>query len=121
MYIPLKQFQKKTLFAGDVSINQATGTRWQTKLLDTWQVTEINSPRQESVQWDLITHTILWLTNAICDICWLFLPCTKINITLAKAEGRYAHAQMLPLFLVAIFSLGLVALCSSNFFTFLAI
>ena len=49
MYIPLKRFQKKTLFIGDVSVNWATGRRWQVKLLDTWQVTQVNLPRQKSV------------------------------------------------------------------------
>ena len=47
----MKRFQKKTLFIGDVSINWATGRRWQAKLLDTWQVTQVNNlPRQESVK-----------------------------------------------------------------------
>ena len=50
MHIPLKRFQKKTLFIGDVSINWATGRRWQAKLLDTRQVTQIHLPRQESVK-----------------------------------------------------------------------
>ena len=50
MCIPLKRFQKKAHFIGGVSINWATGGRWQAKLLDTLQVTQINLPRQESVK-----------------------------------------------------------------------
>ena len=50
MYNPLKRSQKKTLFTGDASINWATGRRWQAKLLDNWQVTQIQLPRQESVK-----------------------------------------------------------------------
>ena len=48
MYIPLKQFQKKTHFTGDVSINWATGRRGQAKLLYTRQVTQVNLPCKES-------------------------------------------------------------------------
>ena len=36
----------------------------------------------------------------------------KNNIALAKPEGRYAHAQIIPLFSAAIFFLGLVPLCT---------
>ena len=49
MYIPLKRFQKKTLFTSDVSVNWTTVRRWEAKLLDTWQVTQVHLPRQESV------------------------------------------------------------------------
>ena len=43
--MPLNRFQKKTFFIVDV----ATGRRWLAKLLGTRQVTQINLPRQESV------------------------------------------------------------------------
>ena len=46
-----------------------------------------------------------WLTSATSDSYWLFLTCTKINIALAKAEGHYAHAWMLPPFWQPCFSL----------------
>ena len=42
--------QRKTLFVVDVSINWATDRNWQTRLLDTWKVTQMNLPRQESVK-----------------------------------------------------------------------
>ena len=35
MYIPLKRYQRKTLFVVGVSVDWATGRRWQTKLVDT--------------------------------------------------------------------------------------
>ena len=60
---------------------------------------------------------MLWLTSAICDSCWLFLARTKINIALAKAEGHYAHAQMLPLFWQPFFPLALHH-CAAKFFCF---
>ena len=50
MYIPLKGFQKKALFIGDVSVNWATVRRRQVKLLDTWQVAQVNLPRQECIK-----------------------------------------------------------------------
>ena len=34
--------QRKTYFVSDVSVNQTTGRRWQTKLLDTWTVAQIH-------------------------------------------------------------------------------
>ena len=41
--------QRKTVFVVDVSINWATNGNGQTKVLDTWKVTQLNVPRQQSV------------------------------------------------------------------------
>ena len=41
------RYQRKTLFVIDVSINWTTVRRWQTKLLDTWKVTQIHLLRQK--------------------------------------------------------------------------
>ena len=35
-------YQRKTIFAVDVSVNQTTGGRWQTKLLNTGKVPQIH-------------------------------------------------------------------------------
>ena len=51
MYFPLKRLQKNAVFIGDVSIDWATGRKWRAKLLDTWQVTQINLHCQESVRY----------------------------------------------------------------------
>ena len=67
----------------------------------------------------LITHIIPWLTSAICESYWLFLPRMKINIALAKLEGRDAHAWMLPLFWQPFFSLALYHCAAKFFFAFL--
>ena len=44
------RYQRKTLFVIDVSINWATDRNWQTKLLDTWKVTQINLLGLESFE-----------------------------------------------------------------------
>ena len=49
MFVPLDPITKKDVFFVDVSIKQATGRRWQTKLVDTWKVPQIDLFRQESV------------------------------------------------------------------------
>ena len=43
------RYQRKTLFVVDVSIDWATGRRWQTKLVDICKVTQIHWLCQESV------------------------------------------------------------------------
>ena len=53
----------------------------------------------------------MWQLWAICYSCLV-----QNNITLAKPEGRYAHAWMPPLFSAAVFFFGLVPLC--RFFRF---
>ena len=43
------RYQRKTLFVVDVSINGATDRNWQTRVLDTREVTQLNLTRQERV------------------------------------------------------------------------
>ena len=50
--------QRKTFFVVDVSINQTTGRRWQTKLLDTWKVAQIHLLRQESVVQKVVSEAV---------------------------------------------------------------
>ena len=40
----------ETLFVVDVPINWASDRNWQTKVLDTWRVTQLNVLHQESVK-----------------------------------------------------------------------
>ena len=44
------RYQRKTLFIVDVSIGWAPNRNWQTKVLDTWKVTQLTSLRQKSVK-----------------------------------------------------------------------
>ena len=46
---PFEIDTKRRLFAVDVCINWATKRNWQSKVLDTWKVTQLNLPRQENV------------------------------------------------------------------------
>ena len=48
MCIPSNRYQRQTLFVVGVSVNWATVRRWQTKLLETWKVSQIQL--QESVK-----------------------------------------------------------------------
>ena len=48
MHIPFRRYQKKTLFVVDISITWATNRNWQAKVLDTWKVTQLNLPHQDS-------------------------------------------------------------------------
>ena len=71
----------KTVFVVDVSINWATNRNWLTKVLDTWEVTQLNLPRQENVnilflilqeKWDSVTRR--WKDNRrlfqnVCLVC----------------------------------------------------
>ena len=89
MYIPLRRFQKKAPFAGDVSINWATGRRWKVKLLDTWQVTQVNLPRQESVKEIIVLivavlpeHCVLGLRQ------FLFVGCLMSQQHASISQGR---------------------------------
>ena len=51
MYIPLKPFQTKTPFTGDVSVHWTTGRRWQVKLFGYMAGnSDTFSPRQETVK-----------------------------------------------------------------------
>ena len=54
MYILYKKYKKKyqreILCVVDVSINWAADRNWQTKLQDTWRITQMNLPRQERVK-----------------------------------------------------------------------
>ena len=46
----------------------------------------------------LITHAMPWLTSALRDSCWLFLPRTKINTAyfLCGGMGEFTNVQALP-------------------------
>ena len=44
------RYQRKTVFVVDVFANWVTNRKWQTTLLDTWKVPQLNLPRQESVK-----------------------------------------------------------------------
>ena len=54
-YQSFKRFSK-TLFMSVVSFKWATGRRWQAKLLDTWEVTQMNLHRQKSDKISLADH-----------------------------------------------------------------
>ena len=43
------RYQRKTVFVVDVSINWESNRNGKIKLLDTWEVAQLNLPRQESV------------------------------------------------------------------------
>ena len=47
---PSNRHQRKTLFVVDVSVDWATGRRWQTKLLDRCKVSQIHGLPQERVK-----------------------------------------------------------------------
>ena len=49
----------KTFFVVDVSMNWATNRNWQIKVLDTWKVTQLNLPRQESAKYCCLRFFIL--------------------------------------------------------------
>ena len=46
-------YQREALFVSEVSINWATGTNWQTKLLHAWKVAQLKLLRQGSVHGQL--------------------------------------------------------------------
>ena len=52
LHILWGRYQRKTLSVIDVSINWAANRNWQTKVLDTWKVAQLNLPDQESVKTD---------------------------------------------------------------------
>ena len=49
MHITLRSMLMKTLFVIDVSINWAIERNWQTKILDSWKVSQLNVLTQERV------------------------------------------------------------------------
>ena len=74
MCIPWTSYQRKTLFLVDISVDWAAGRRWQTKLLDTWKVTQIHYfPRKVLTEFDCDSLGIIaWILSWIGDeLYWL--------------------------------------------------
>ena len=81
--------QRKTLCVVDVSRNWATTRHWQTKVLDTWKVTQLNLLRQKSVT----TAQCGWLANMVYSLVvgWLvgwLLACLTSQQHASVSRGR---------------------------------
>ena len=69
---PFETDTKGRLFGLDVSINWPTNRNWQTTALDSWKATQLNLPRQKSVNMEMLI---------LCFWCW------RVAVAMAVVTG----------------------------------